>query len=452
MGKEAVAVTIYTSYDVRIPTREFNKAFADTTEKYRAAVVFFISIRMQEAALFAELKGGHAQLRTMELLTNRTKDNPDPKYDFGKDFYKFPCYLRRAAIMEALGKVSSYESNLAAWNGRREGKKPGKPAAGYVYPALYRDNTYVREEECSAQVKVWIRNTWDWITVPLRKTDVSYIRRNCSGRKECVPTLRKRHNFWVLSFSFEEKTKQADVPLEDRIVLSVDLGVNSACVCTAMCSDGTVLGRKFLKLPKEEDSLTHALNKIKKAQQHGNRKTPGLWAKAKGINDRISVLTAQYIVDTAVLFSASVIVFESLDVRGKKKGSRSKRRRIHHWRAQYVQSMVTNKAHRLGIRISRVNARGTSSLAYDGSGKVIRGKDAGFKTGAMCRFRNGKAYNCDLNASYNIGARYFIREILKSLPETERLRIEAKVPQCSKRSTSTFATFISLCAELHAAA
>jgi hypothetical protein len=114
--------------------------------------------------------------------------------------------------------------------------------------------------------------------------------------------------------------------------------------------------------------------------------------------------------------------------------------------------MVTDKSHRLGMRISRVNARGTSSLAYDGSGKVVRGMDAGFKTNSICQFQSGKTYNCDLNASYNIGARYFIREILKSLPATSRLRIEAKVPQCSKRSTSTYSTLISLCAELHAAA
>jgi IS605 OrfB family transposase len=445
-------VTIYSSYDIRIPTREFNKAFADTTEKYRAAVAFFIFVRLEEAAAFSELKTQHTQLRKMELLTNRTKDNPDPKYDFGKDFYKFPSYLRRSAIAEALGKVSSYESNLALWNRDHKGKEPGKPAAGYVYPALYRDNTYVRVDDYFAQIKVWIRNTWDWITVPLRKTDVSYIRKYCSGRIECIPTLRKKHNYWVLSFSFEEKVKLTAVPRKDQIILSVDLGINSACVCTAMRSDGTILGRKFLNLPKEEDSLMHALNRIKKAQQNGNRKTPSLWARAKGINDRISVLTAQFIVDTAVLFSAFTIVFESLDIRGKKKGSRSKRQRVHHWRAQYVQGIVTAKAHRLGIRISRVNAWNTSALAYDGSGKVIRGKEAGFKTNAICRFQNGKTYNCDLNASYNIGARYFIREILKSLPATERLRIEAKVPQCSKRSTSTYATFINLCAELHAVA
>ena len=128
------------------------------------------------------------------------------------------------------------------------------------------------------------------------------------------------------------------------------------------------------------------------------------------------------------------------------------RQRIHHWRANYVQRMVTDKAHRLGMHVSHVNAWGTSRLAFDGSGRLLRGKDAGFSTAALCRFQNGKIYNCDLNASYNIGARYFIREILKTLPAKERLRIEAKVPQCCKRSTCTLSTLISLYAELNAAA
>ena len=49
---------------------------------------------------------------------------------------------------------------------------------------------------------------------------------------------------------------------------------------------------------------------------------------------------------------------------------------------------------------------------------------------------------------YNIGARYFIREILKSLSATARLRVEAKVPQCRKRSTCTLSTLFSLRAAL----
>ena len=138
-------------------------------------------------------------------------------------------------------------------------------------------------------------------------------------------------------------------------------------------------------------------------------------------------------------------MFEHLELQGKKHGS--KKQRLHHWRAQYVQAMVENKAHRLGMHISRVCAQGTSKLAYDGSGYVERGVDGNY---SICRFKNGKIYNCDLSASYNIGARYYIREILKSLPETVRLDIQAKVPECSKRTTCTLSTLFSLNAELAA--
>lgn len=443
---------IFSSYDIRITDRQFNKAFADTVEKYRAAVTFFIDVRMRESAQFEAASGQQAQLRLMECLTIRTKNNPNPKYDFGSVLYKFPCYYRRAAIVEALGKVSSYESNLANWEVTHEEKRPGKPQAGYVYPSLYRENTFIRVDDLSTEIKVWIRNTWDWVKVPLRKTDVAYIQKHCSNRKECVPTLKKKHKYWTLCFSFEEKVTLSPIEAKDQIILAVDLGINSACVCTAMCADGTIVGRRFLNLPAEEDSLRHALNKIKKAQQHGNRKTSRLWAKAKGINDRISVLTAQFITETATLYCVSTVVFEHLETRGKRCDGRRMRQRIHHWRANYVQRMVADKAHRLGMHISHINAWRTSQLAYDGSGKLVRGKEAGFTTNAMCKFQNGKIYNCDLNASYNIGARFFIREILKSVSATERLLIEAKVPQCCKRSTCTLSTLISLNAELSAAA
>ena len=175
-------------------------------------------------------------------------------------------------------------------------------------------------------------------------------------------------------------------------------------------------------------------------------KTGRRGAKAKGINQDISVKTVQFIMDTAVLYNADVIVFEHLDLNGRKRGS--KKQQLHLWRSQYVQSMVTDKAHRLGMRISRICAWGTSRLAYDGSGRILRGKEAELPTYSLCRFQNGKVYNCDLSASYNIGSRYFIREILKSLPAKVRLELEANVPQVSKRSVCTWSTLISLNAEL----
>ena len=164
--------------------------------------------------------------------------------------------------------------------------------------------------------------------------------------------------------------------------------------------------------------------------------------KVDGRNHDISAKTANFIIDAAVLYNANAIVFEHLDKKGKVNGS--KKQKIKLWRSQEVQAIVENKAHRLGMRISRVNAYNTSRLAYDGSGLVKRSKD----NYSVCTFQTGKVYNCDLSASYNIGARYFVREILKSLPARVRLCIEAKVPQCCKRSTCTFSTLISLNAEL----
>ena len=34
----------------------------------------------------------------------------------------------------------------------------------------------------------------------------------------------------------------------------------------------------------------------------------------------------------------------------------------------------------------------------------------------VCVFKSGKIYNCDLSASYNIGARYFIRGVFMESP------------------------------------
>ena len=433
---------IMTSYSVKI--KNFNHIFKETVELYRSAVDFFIDVINKEWNALAGLPGT-GSTAPVEALTIVTSKRPMVKYDFAKDFYKFPCYLRRAAIAEAYGKVSSYKSNLENWKMNPVGKKPCLTTCGYVFPAMYRDNMFVRTGTYTARIKVYVRNTWDWIDVSLKKSDVDYILRRCSTRKECVPTLRRRGKEWFLEFSFEEAVKLDTPEITGQTILAVDLGINNAATISVMRSDGTILGREFLSLPREQDSLTHSINRIKEAQQHGNYKTPRLWAKAKGINHDIAVKTAQFIVNAAIFYNADAIVFEHLDRSGKMRGS--KKQKLHMWRCNEVQSMVTNKVHRLGMRISRINAWNTSKLAYDGSGYVERGIDGSY---SICRFKTGKIYNCDLSASYNIGARYFIREILKSCSERKRLQLEAKVPQVCKRSTCTFSTLISLNAALSA--
>lgn len=440
---------IYSTYSIKI--KNYNKIFKDTVIVYRNAVDFFINACIKEWSDISAIDKSLLKQRYVEQLCHKTKNNIYVKYNFDNKFYKFPSYLRRGAIMEAIGKVSSYMSNLNNWNNSdsgSRGQKPSFPKAGFVYPCMYRTEMYKQDSDYEAHIKVYIHNTWDWITVQLRKSDIDYINRRCSTRRKCAPTLQKRGKEWFLDFPFEEKVKLNDTDIKKQTIVAVDLGINSAATVSVMKSDGTILGRHFLKLPREYDSLNHAVSRIKKAQQNHNHKTPRLWAKTKGINDDIAVKTANFIIDTAVLYNADVIVFEHLDTKGKKRGS--KKQRLHMWRSQYVQQMVTDKAHRLAMRVSHICAWGTSKLAYDGSGTVLRGKEAELKSYSLCKFQNGKIYNCDLSASYNIGSRYFIREILKSLPARARLELEAKFPQVSKRSTCTLSTLINLNAELMA--
>ena len=97
-----------------------------------------------------------------------------------------------------------------------------------------------------------------------------------------------------------------------------------------------------------------------------------------------------------------------------------------------------------GIRYAMINPKNTSALAFDGSGFVKRDND----NYSLCTFNTGKRYHSDLNASYNIAARYFIREYKKSISEMKWLDLQAKVPALSKRTTCTFATMRQLIANM----
>ena len=442
-------MVIHTMYKRKI--KHYNHIFDDTVRLYRGAVDYLISVCMDHWTEVAAIPKELERKTYVESMIHKTKDNPVVPYDFDDRFYKFPSYLRRSAIATAIGKVSSYKSNLAAWESsdtEDRGLTPGLPKAGFSFPCMYRKVMYEQTGDYTAQIKVWIHNTWDWLAVSIRKSDVDYALHHCQYRKECAPVLMKRGKQWSLDFAYEESVDLNKTDIHEQVIVAVDLGINSACTCSVMRADGTVVGRRFLKLPAEYDSLQHKIDHIKRAQHHGSRRVPNLWAYADGVNKDIAIKTAQFIADTAVLYNADTVVFEHLDLDGRKHGS--KKQRLALWRAKDVQSMTTDKVHRLGIRVSRICAWGTSRLAFDGSGRVLRGKESEKTAGnySVCEFRNGKIYNCDLNASYNIGARYFLRELLKTVPMTEQQDILAKVPGCSKRSTCTLSDLISLNAVL----
>ena len=118
---------IYTSYSVKIKSPRIR--LMDTVERYREAVGYFIDLINREWSMYSLCKNSKDACGTTEPLTVETKHNPYPKYNFTRRFYKFPSYLRRAAINEAFGTVSSYHSNLKNWeerNPKTRGKAPFK--------------------------------------------------------------------------------------------------------------------------------------------------------------------------------------------------------------------------------------------------------------------------------------------------------------------------------------
>ena len=181
--------------------------------------------------------------------------------------------------------------------------------------------------------------------------------------------------------------------------------------------------------------MHRTLGRIRKFQrEHGSAQAQGRLAYTKRLNIELGKKIAGAIVKYAEENHADVIVFEYLEMQGKISGKK-KKQKLHLWRKRDIQKRCEHQAHRNRMRISRICAWNTSRLAYDGTGTVIR--DLG--NHSLCVFQTVKRYNCDLSASYNIGARYFIRELLKPLPVTERSLLEAKVPAVKRRTSCVYA-------------
>lgn len=442
------------SYGITI--KNCNRVFDKTMDIYRDAVSYLIDITLRHyddlLLIQPSCNATIQQLRQrfIEQMIHSTKNHSAKYSAFDKQFYKFPSYLRRDAINTAIGKVFAYRSLVENWESSgRKGNKPFLNRTQDVMPCLYRGNTFI-QNGTSAAIKIYDGHDWIWLYTALRKTDLDYIKRNVSDWKESAPVLTKRNHRYELRFAYTRSGKEFPHYVKDFDIdtaIGVDLGINTDAVCSVIHSDGTVTGEKFINSPVEKDRMDGLLNTIKKAQQHGNYRNHRLWRFVNNYNTAVAKKTASEIVSFAVERHAQVIVFEHLNMHGKRRGS--KKQRLSLWRKRDIQHRTEALASRFGIRVSYICAVNTSRLAYDGSGKVLRGQDAGFTTQKLCIFKSGKVYNCDLSASKNIGARYFIRVLLKSIPEKVLLSIQAKVPELDRRTKCTLATLINCNAVLY---
>ena len=123
-----------------------NRIFKDTIRVYRDALSLLIRIVESEwdtglGELYA--KSTLKARRTVELLVHASRTSVAKYPEFDKQFYKYPSYLRRSTISEALGAVSSYRAAVSHWESAgRKGKEPRLQTSRSAMPTFYKDNMY----------------------------------------------------------------------------------------------------------------------------------------------------------------------------------------------------------------------------------------------------------------------------------------------------------------------
>ena len=439
--KGDVKMRLTTSYKMKL-TGDF-KALETSIAIYRQALTYLIPIINDNWKTLSQYEFTNQKCNCIEKWIHHTQIN-QAQYDFDEQFPKFPSYLRRSAIATALGIVSSYRSNLAIWEKDPKGQAPKLQLIHYDYTAYYKGNLFKNFDTIHQTIELKVFKNGDWVfeQYRLKQSDCTYYKRYLAGKKQNVPILQKKGRRFYATFSYEENVPLLPEESIDKIC-AVDLGLGTDATCSIMDQDGTVYARKFISFSTEHDRLHTQLGRIKRNQKRGSRHNKRLWRSVAGITQDIADKTIKAILDFGNEYGVDVFVLEYLDFKGKKAVKRA-----HFWRYKRIYKVLKQKAHQHGLRIARVNARYTSRLAFDGSGWSKRGREIAPDTSySTIQFTTGKFYNADLNASYNIGARFFIRHLLKTVTVTQRLALEAKVPQVAKRSTCTLSDLINLRSE-----
>ena len=435
------------SYNVEVinNTNKLRHIVANTLALYNSALNYVCAVVLKHYDELNQLNNLERRMHVEHLIHN-TKNNI-AKYDFDSMYYKLPCYLLRDIESKAIGHIFSYKSNLENYkkerynkisNGKKFKKLEPSLAKCNLLPSFYKGNMYKMISDNKIALKIYEDNDWKYEEFKLKKNDLKYI--NKINGKRYNPEIKIIGKKIYIKFTFEiEDIKLQDKELNKRIICGVDLGVNNDATISIMNYEGTILGRHFINT-NNKDLMNHLLNKKRKIQRNsGNYKYLSnlhINNKINSINENIVNHTVNQIIKICLSYGVDVIVFENLKHKFKR-AKRSFRARLHRWRKIAIYNKTYEMAHRNGIRVSTVNPNGTSRYAYDGSGEVERDND----NYSICKFVSGKIYNCDLSASYNIAARYYIRETLKPLDVNSRSELETKASLALSGTKLTYNTF-----------
>jgi len=279
------------------------------------------------------------------------------------------------------------------------------------YPTLYKGQQVLYSQGShSVRLKVWSGSDWVW-TNEIKIKAFGNRRHLIPGNEIQSPSLVVNKKKCQLSMPV--KVKKVALP-ESEFVASVDLGINSAATAAIVGKTGTVKARAFIDPAKDIDRRNQRRMMIaKRAKQTTNltqEKLPkgfcqGLYRKSSNINLEISRKVANQVIEFATEHNVKVIVLENMAGWKAKAGKRGTllKQKFHLWCHRKIVELIKQRWTELGGIVKEVNPKYTSAYAFDGSGKVRRSKH----NYSLARFSTGKQYNADLNAAYNIGARYW---------------------------------------------
>ncbi|WP_235825434.1 IS200/IS605 family accessory protein TnpB-related protein [Vreelandella rituensis] len=384
-------------------TLQQRELMQDARDEYRAfcrapsVVVLNNWATLQQAPSFSA---------AVERLIHPTKKNPSPRHHyFAQRFYKFPSYLRRAAIEFVKGQVSSYLTRYREWQSgcrsRRDAKPPRFNAVAGCYPVMYRGQLVKFDADfTTASLKLWDGKEWLWHNVAIKAVR----QRHLLGIVKSPALVFNRHCHLAVPVEITPERLS-----DQQRVCAVDVGINTLATASIVSSNGTVAARRFFHPAADMDRRDKRAAMIRGKARKTGKLSKGFgrtwYRKVQRINENMAQQTSRQLVDYALAEGADVIVLEDLKGWRPKAGKQRSglRQRFHQWLHRRLATLIEHKMEEAGGKVVYVYARGTSSWAFDGSGRVKRHA----KQYELATFASGKQYNADLGASYNMGARYW---------------------------------------------
>lgn len=131
------------------------EALAGTLTLYRRLVRDLMSVAFTHWPCVGSSEG-NAVVLIMEGLMHPTSKRPSVRYSyFHRRYYKFPSYLRRVAIMDAIGQVRSFLSRYGHWLDRQRLNRLADNEAHQISRKLI---NLTLEHECQAVVAENLKN------------------------------------------------------------------------------------------------------------------------------------------------------------------------------------------------------------------------------------------------------------------------------------------------------